>query len=88
MSSNENGKRKRSGGDGPSFTIPAKKQKGSKGMSITIPGLKRKPATTTANANPEQDIEPADAPSSSKASRMRQNGMQLWTAVRAARSRE
>ena len=27
MSSTENGERKRTGGDGPSFTIPAKKQK-------------------------------------------------------------
>lgn len=86
MSSNENGKRKRPSGDGPSFTIPAKKQKGSKGMSITIPGLKRKlPAMTE---SPEHDTEPVDVPSGAKALRARQNGMQLWTAVRAARSKE
>ncbi|KAF8324126.1 Bromodomain-containing protein [Clavulina sp. PMI_390] len=87
MSSNENGKRKRTSGDGTTITIsgPAlKKQKSSKGMSITI---KRKPGGATATASGPAGPSTSGASASIK-TKVKQDGLQIWMAVRAARSKD
>lgn len=89
MSSGDNGKRKRQSTDGSSITLPAKRLKGSKGISITIPGLKRKvPATLGAGPSSVRDAGATDASSVSKTARVRQSGLHIWDAVRAAKSKE
>lgn len=86
MSASDSVKRKRSGNDVPSITIPAaKRQKSSKGMSITIKRKSTGGAATASASAPTGALAGAQAGGTS---RVKELGTRMWTAVRAAQSKE
>ncbi len=91
----ETSKRKRGGTDvvSPADHGPrAKRRREGAGISITIPGHKQRKSPTPTQDAPNSDYAKQDADgtpqSSNNATRIKEQGMQIWNAVRTARSPE